>query len=80
MTSAASLVTHRGGEEDIWRVALTMNTRMTESRIDDFLAAPTFVGAEKDYERLRQSFHMRATRASVDRRHPVDSPPLSNDE
>ena len=57
-----------------------MNPRMTETRIDDFIATPTDMGLQKDYERLVLSLHMRAARASADRRRPVDSHPLSNDE
>ena len=80
MTSETALVTLRGGEEDIWRVTLVMIPRMTETRIDDFIAIPTDMGARRDYKRLVQSLHMSAARASADRRRPVDSPPLSNDE
>jgi hypothetical protein len=80
MTSTDTLVNHRRGEEDIWRAALDMNPRMTETRIDDFIATPTDMGDQKDYLCLLQSLHMRTTRASTDRRCPVDSPPLSIDE
>ena len=59
---------------------MDMNPRMTETRIDDFIATPTDMGDQKDYLCLLQSLHMRTTRASTDRRCPVDSPPLSIDE
>ena len=78
MRSQSSPVT--GGEQDMWRESLVMNPRWTETRIDDFIAAPTDMGAQKDYERLVSLLHMRAARASADRRRPVDSPHLSNDE
>ena len=80
MTSAAALVTRRGGEEVIWREALVMNPRMTETCIDDFIATPTDMGPQTEYKRLVQNLNMCATRASANRRHPVDSQSLSNDE
>ena len=75
MTSAAALVTRRGGEEVIWREALVMNPRMTETCIDDFIATPTDMGPQTEYKRLVQNLNMRAALAS-----PVGSQSLSNDE
>ena len=80
VTSAPTVVTRREGESDVWREVLAMNPRWTETRIDDFITAPTDMGLSRDYERLVLSLHMRAARASADRRCPVDSPPLCNDE
>ena len=53
VTSATAVVTRLGGESDVWREVLTMNPRWNKACIDDCIAAPTDMGAEKDYERLR---------------------------
>ena len=80
MTSVVALVTHREGEEDIWRVALDMNPRMTEARIDDFIDKPTDMGRLEDYKRLVQRLIIRAACASDGTPFTHLLSPMTNDE
>ena len=44
-TRVVVVVTHREGEEVIWRSALVMNPTMTQTQIDDFITTPTDMGS-----------------------------------
>jgi len=82
-TCAASVVTRREGEEAIWfdwRDALESIPGMTESKIDDFIAAPTDIGKQRSYSQLLRDLYMRAARASADVTQPDGCPPLSDAE
>ena len=75
-----TVVVHREEERDIWREVLVMNSVMTPTSIDNFMATPIGMGSQTEYNRLQVSLYLRAARASADVWRPADSPPLSNAE
>jgi hypothetical protein len=77
--SATAVVERHDGEEDIYREILAMNPRMTSTKIDEFITAPSSHAPRSEYTQIRGALHLQAARAATDARRPDGTPLISDD-
>jgi hypothetical protein len=77
-TDRAALVERRDGEEDIYREILAMNPRMTPTKIDEFITAPSNHAPQREYKQIRGALHLQAARAAADAIRPDGTSPISD--